>query len=164
MPDHKHKIWWTADQTRILLDCAKQDLKESGKKTQDWWVVKGKFERATGIRRSEGSLRNRWQRFYKQASLTYLSKKQKKPLRKDARQRVDEIKEKQQLLRGEKMNLLDEADDMMLELGLASFDVDELLGAASVEPMDETSDFENMNVEVFNDFFANLLVDGGANA
>ena len=47
----------------------------------------------------------------------------------------------------------------MLELGLASFDVDELLGAASVVPMDDTtSDFEIMNEDELNDFIDNLIV------
>lgn len=47
-------------------------------------------------------------------------------------------------------------------------DGDALFGAASVEPMEETADFENMNEDELgdfdNDFIYNLFVDGGANA
>ena len=156
MGDHKHKKKWTPSQRKALADCVKQyDKSNVGIKKREWKVIQDKFELATGIKRSASSLRNKSFLFFKQSSPTYRSKKQNKPLRKDARKRLDEIKD-----RGDQeMNALDEVYDMMLELGLASFDVDELLGTASVKPIDETTDFEiNITENELNDFIDNMIV------
>ena len=141
MVNHKHQIPWTTGQMKVLADCVKQfDKSNVGIKKRNWKKITAMFTGITGIKRSASSLRNKSFVLCKQSSPKYRSKKQGKPLRKDARKRLDEIGD-------QTTNAL---DDMMLELGLASFDVDEL-GAAS----------ENMNEDEFDDFIANVLVDGG---
>ena len=49
-------------------------------------------------------------------------------------------------------------DAAMIDAAIASVDVDELFGASSVKPMDETSDVEIMNKDEFDDFIDNALV------